>query len=262
MLEAVYKHLPPSTTKEGWEGSQPALRKASTSSLMERLQASSAGDVRGMPEHPYGHLSIDTVMVANEIDPCGPPYNTVAPGCDFERFREENEGYGSISVEDSSNETISGSLFLENVVPQSHSFPSGSGGGSTFSVFLQAKGFLDRKFRESLDLFLPHAEPSDWGDPVCLSSPSEDPTFDGDLPSPGVGVDGDPVNSLDLDTVDSGFVDSDCESPVVCEFEGSPTGCGQDPKPGRGEEGGGSTFQPNYVKQWLSISGLNRTPPT
>ncbi|XP_066496880.1 interleukin-21 receptor isoform X2 [Tiliqua scincoides] len=112
----------------------------------------------------------------------------------------------------------------------------------------QVGGSLGRKAEEGVSFFGWPLEPWDVDPPLCLSSPGEERLFYSNLLSPDGDVDGDAGTGLDLDTIDSGFADSDCASPVDCELG-----------PGEGK-GVREAFLPSYVKQWVSCH--NRTPPS
>ncbi|XP_015261832.1 PREDICTED: interleukin-21 receptor [Gekko japonicus] len=174
-------------------------------------------------EPAYGHLSIDTVTVA---DACG----------------LELEDYRCLPLDDGgSTERL---LPARQIPPPPRDFwDSGSSGPwrrDTCLAQLQA-GTLP-EHRNTLD-----GEPTRGGPVSASSPPSTQPLCRKPL-SPIWAADGDPGDGLDLDTVDSGFADSDCGSPVVdCEFRGMHPGC---TAPGEEEEG--TTFLPSYVKQWVA----------
>ncbi|XP_048349182.1 interleukin-21 receptor [Sphaerodactylus townsendi] len=154
-------------------------------------------------EPAYGHLSIDTVTVA---DACGP----------------EPEAYQCLPVDGS----LSESLLPYSKVPPPPPWPQ--------------------------DPFLEHLSAL-YGGPLGASSPPPAQPFCREWLSPTWGADGDPGDlALDLDTVDSGFVDSDCGSPPGdSECQGRCASCAAH----REEEG--AAFLPSYVKQWVTCY----TPP-
>lgn len=220
-------------------------------------------------EQTYGHISINTVTVAGGPTGCCPHGGCANACCALEQWEEEaaesQDVYrGMMDLDGGSNDedqTPEG-LLLEDVLLQSHSLPSGSESPQrdSPSVLLQVRGSLGRKAEEGVTFFGWPREPWNTDLPLFLSSPGEERLIYSNLLSPDGEVDGDLGTSLDLDTIDSGFVDSDCASPVDCEFEEKQSnGCGAELGPEEGEVVQ-EDFLPSYVKQWISC--YNRTPPS
>ncbi|XP_077173229.1 interleukin-21 receptor isoform X2 [Paroedura picta] len=160
-------------------------------------------------EHAYGHLSIDTVTVA---DTCG----------------LETEDYRCLPLH---SDHMESHIALFRETPPSPSKDSGSSGPwhpDTCLAWLQATASLEH------------------GGPVSTSSPpSTEPLCRKPLSSFWL-AEVDLGEGLDLDTMDSGFVDSDCSSPEDCKFQGR---CTSHTAPGK-EDGPASL--PSYVKQWVA----------
>ncbi|XP_053132681.1 interleukin-21 receptor isoform X2 [Hemicordylus capensis] len=222
--------LSPSPAQEQWPGGP-----------LPPLEAATPG------EESCGHLSIDTVTVAGEDGcSCGTgPCCALGQQQQEEEAAAERDAYRGIDLE--------GSLLgggggwpLASGVPQSGSWARG-----------ELPAFLGRNFGDGVELRgLP---PEPWGSgepPLRRSSPGEERSPYGSLLllllSPGWDADGDPAKGLDLDTVDSGFADSECGSPVDCEFERRPLESGSEPSTTPGGGGGPAEFLPSYVRQWVS----------
>lgn len=212
------------------------------------------------PEQSYGLLSIDTVTVAGGPAGCC-PHGSCASLCSplgqwpegaaesQGTYRGLDLGLG-LDLDGSAEGQAPAGLLLQDVLLQSEAL-RGSGRGSP-PVLLQAGCALGRAAQEGGPFLGWPLEPWGVGGSPGLSSPGEERLFFGDLPSP----DGDPGTGLDLDTIDSGFADSGCTSPVDCEFEPGPSSCGAELGAGDREE----AFLPSYVKQW--VSGHSRTLPS
>lgn len=168
-------------------------------------------------EPAYGHLSIDTVTVA---DACG----------------LESADYRCLPLAASHAE---GLLLFDEMPPPRDSGSPGPWRKDASLAQTQAGALLEQ-----------HGPcgPAQGGPASHASSPptTESPCCRKTL-SPAWGADGDPGDTLDLDTVDSGFADSECGSPVDCECPGS---CARCAAPGGGEAA--ATFLPSYVKQWVA----------
>nr|XP_056722448.1 interleukin-21 receptor [Euleptes europaea] len=151
-------------------------------------------------EQAYGHLSIDTVTVA---DVCG----------------LEPEAYRHL--------------------------PLDSGHTGSLAPYSEMPPPLPPWLRD----LCPEQLSALYGAPVGASSPPPAKPFRREPCSPTWGPDGD--TALDLDTVDSGFADSDCGSPTDCDCQGRRAGCTTP------AEEDGAAFLPSYVKQWVTCY----TPP-
>ncbi|KAJ6653886.1 hypothetical protein lerEdw1_007644, partial [Lerista edwardsae] len=254
-------HPPPSPAKGGRAlPLEPALPP-----LPGPPQAPPPPDGSGRaPEQSYGLLSIDTVTVAGVPTGGGCPHGSGASLCSaLEQWPEEEDAYRGLDLDGDGGAEgqAPGGLLLQDVLPQSPSGPPGPEplGSSSPPVLLQAGCALGRTAKGGGAFFGWPLEPWGVGAPLGLSSPGSERLSYGDLPSPDGEADGDPGTGLDLDTIDSGFADSDCTSPVDCELEGGPSGCGAELGTGDGEELR-EAFLPSYVKQW--VSGHSRTQPS
>ncbi|XP_061455391.1 interleukin-21 receptor isoform X2 [Rhineura floridana] len=250
-----HKHLPSSPAKGEQSDGQEALPATSTSQLP-------GGSQDPTQEQAYGHLSIETVTVAGDefATCCCPRCNSGARiCCALEQQEEESErdAYRGIHFYVGGS---SGQISRDVLPPsQGKPFPSASGswpGGDTLldtlpAVFPQAGGSLGRKSRDGAESFgLQPLEP--WG-LEGLSSLEEDLCSYGGLLSPDLDADSDLASGLDLDTMDSGFADCDCGSPVDCEFnQRRHSGCGSEEPIAVKSEGKREAFLPSYVKHWVS----------
>ncbi|NXU55257.1 IL21R protein, partial [Turnix velox] len=213
-------------------------------------------------DQSYGHLSIDTVTVADEFTPCNCQCNCNRVYRGHQHSAEEDNsagetGYPKVNMDDEDRETSS-DLHLADLSTQDKILASGSVStdhlrSTSVLAHQQVERTLERMMGSILeDLFL---QPNEWD----LENPGSLPSPDGESVSysegscdffPHIARPGDcyPMICVDLDTIDSGFVDSDCGSPVDCEFEqNSQTNCGSISLERDGED-----FPRSYVKQWVS----------
>ncbi|KFP89167.1 Interleukin-21 receptor, partial [Acanthisitta chloris] len=218
---------------------------------------SSVNSSGGTEDQSYGHLSIDTVTVADEFTPCN-----CQCSCSHEHTKEEDDsagepGYPKVNIDEEDRKIPSG-LHLADLTTQDKILASGSVSTDHLrSTSLLAHQQVGRALEgrvgnilEALclqpnqwDLENPGSLPSPDGESVSYSEGSYD--FYAHNTRPG---DSYPVICVDLDTIDSGFVDSDCGSPVDCEFEqNSQTNSGPIPLEQEQED-----FPRSYVKQWVS----------
>ncbi|NXT00207.1 IL21R protein, partial [Jacana jacana] len=233
---------------------------------------SSVNSSSGTRDQSYGHLSIDTVTVADEFTPCNCQCNCNRVYRGHEHSSEEDgsggeTGYPKVNIDDEDRK-LSSDLHLADLSTQDKILASGSvstdhlrstSGLAHQQVERTSEGGM-KSILEALclqpnqwDLENPGSLPSPDGESVSYSEGSCD--FCPHIARPG---DGYPMICVDLDTIDSGFVDSDCGSPVDCEFEqNNPTNCGSIPLEREGED-----FPRSYVKQWVSCrsdSPVNET---
>ncbi|NXL60618.1 IL21R protein, partial [Chordeiles acutipennis] len=214
---------------------------------------SSVNSSSGTQDRSYGHLSIDTVTVADEFTPCNCQCNCNRVYRGHERTSKEDSsagetGYPKVNVDDEDRK-ISSDLHLAELSTQDKILASGCVSADHQQVEKALEGGMG-SILEALclqpnqwDLENPASLPSPDGESVSYSEVSYD--FFPHIARPG---DSYPMICVDLDTIDSGFVDSDCGSPVDCEFEqNSQTNCGPTPLELEGED-----FPRSYVKQWVS----------
>ncbi|XP_053220261.1 interleukin-21 receptor isoform X1 [Podarcis raffonei] len=253
------KPLSPSPAKEQQSGGHAPSPATFASHL--------PGSQDATHDQAYGHLSIDTVTVAGEFTACCPRCKGATACCALEEGQDERDAYQGILFNEGQ---ISENLLLVDMVPpaaaQRKAFLSALESWSghplieTLTPFSEAGGSLGRKKSgKEVDFFGSPPEP--WTLEGLLSPEEEDMASYRDLLSPDLDADGDLLaNGLDLDTIDSGFAECDCGSPVDSEFERRPTGCGSEPL---GVESGetGEELLPSYVKQWVS-SCHNRAQPS
>ncbi|XP_078237496.1 interleukin-21 receptor isoform X2 [Pogona vitticeps] len=261
------KYLPPpSPAKGGWRGDREALQAgALPSSLLISADNRREGkqEEATMSEPPYGHLSIDTVTVAGELPHCCPPCGRAGLCCVTERWQEkenpettaEGDAYCGFCPEGASNGQVSGPF-----LPWTRGSPSPCCSESRMEsplweeaapALVQTGGFLGRRAadkREPPGLCPVPFETLWMATPLSLSSPqAEEAPFYRELLSPELDTEGNARNGLDLDTIDSGFADCECGSPLDAECQEGQAGCGS-----VGAEEEKEAFLASYVKQWVS----------
>ncbi|NXK19361.1 IL21R protein, partial [Arenaria interpres] len=232
---------------------------------------SSMNSSSGTQDRSYGHLSIDTVTVADEFTPCNCQCNCNRVYRGHEHTSEEDSagetGYPKVNIDDEDRK-ISSDLHLADLSTQDKILASGSVSTDHLrSTSVLAHQQVERTLEGGMGSILEALclQPNQWD----LENPGSLPSPDGESVSysegscdffPHIARPGDsyPMICVDLDTIDSGFVDSDCGSPVDCEFEqNNQTNCGSLPLEREGED-----FPRSYVKQWVSCrsdSPVNET---
>ncbi|NWV79569.1 IL21R protein, partial [Dasyornis broadbenti] len=221
----------------------------------------------GTEDQSYGHLSIDTVTVADEFTPCSCQCSCNHVDREHEDASKEGEragepGYPKVNM-DEEDRKISSDLRLADLSAQDKILASGS--VSTDHLRSTANQQGERGVEGGVGSLLEALclQPHQWD----LENPGSLPSPDGESVSYSEGScdffntrpgDSYPLICVDLDTIDSGFVDSDCGSPVECEFgQNSQTICGPIPLEQEGQD-----FSRSYVKQWVSCgsdSPVSRT---
>ncbi|XP_063170681.1 interleukin-21 receptor [Candoia aspera] len=244
------KHLLLSCAKGDWTDGQSLQPLTSVPFLPECLQ-DSATDHGATWEQGYGRLSIGTVTVAEEFAACCPQCSSASPCCALEELWEEVEtrerdayrGLQLGSCSSSSCGLVSRCLLQGNKAPLRDSFPPGpaswasdpssgspSGGPEEFLGLLPVTSLLSPR----------------------LLAPAEEGVFRRAPPLPDWDGESDPIGSLDLDTIDSGFADCDCRSSGDGELAEMPAGCRcQSELSPVGEPEGEAFLLPRYVKQWI-----------
>ncbi|KFP72990.1 Interleukin-21 receptor, partial [Apaloderma vittatum] len=220
---------------------------------------SSVNSGSGTQDQSYGHLSIDTVTVADEFTPCKCQCNCNRVFRGPEHITEEDSAgetvYPKINIDDEDRKVAS-DLHLADLSTQDKILASGSvSTDHVRSTSVPAHPPVERALEGGMGSILETlcSEPNQWDleNPGSLPSPDDESVsysegfydFFPHIARPG---DSYPMVCVDLDTIDSGFVDSDCGSPVDCEFEqNSQTNCGSTPLEGE-------DFPRSYVKQWVS----------
>ncbi|CAM4616736.1 unnamed protein product [Lepidochelys olivacea] len=269
VLEVYSKHLSHNTAAEELkELNKDHPRETCMSCLAMHGQdsqshLSSSNSSSGTQDQSYGHLSIDTVTVADEFTPCYSQCNCNNAHRDHEHLDADGEdGYPKVNL-DGDNSEISSSLPLAALSAQDNIISSGS--VSMEPSWRSASPSVHRPMAEALgggmgsilEALCLHHEQWDLESPASLPSPDgesvsySDGPYDFFSPNTRTG-DGYPAICIDLDTIDSGFVDSDCGSPIECEFEKSSqtnSGCTSGSITLENE---GENFPRSYVKQWVS----------
>ncbi|NWR06984.1 IL21R protein, partial [Paradoxornis webbianus] len=216
----------------------------------------------GTEDQTYGHLSIDTVTVADEFTSCDCQCSCNRLYREHEHTNKEDDsagepGYPKINI-DEEDRKISSDLRLADLSTQDKILASGSVStdhlrSTCVPVNQQGERGVEGGVGSILEALC--LQPHQWD----LENPGSLPSPDGESVSYSEGFydffphntrpgDSYPLICVDLDTIDSGFVDSDCGSPVDSEFgQNSQAICGAIPL---GQEG--QDFPRSYVKQWVS----------
>eukprot|EP00079_Xenopus_tropicalis_P030295 XP_012826126.2 PREDICTED: interleukin-21 receptor [Xenopus tropicalis] len=203
----------------------------------------------GKRDTSFQGISIDTVTVSDGVTPCCSKCNTISGLFDNSRIADgetsADEGYPTLNVDSG------GSNFLDNF-PDNGPHPEVSSDHSLEHSFdIPENGARPNLF----DLI--SIPPEEW---EMQASPSQDDenvfysdeNYDSLSPSSGSSKDfGYPTICMDMDTIDSGFADSECGSPVESEFgnsENSPKMQNLESYNEHEDE-----WQRNYVKQWVPV---------
>ncbi|NXH21932.1 IL21R protein, partial [Bucco capensis] len=236
----------------------PIAKGQDSQSLLSSVTSSS-----GTLDQSYGHLSIDTVTVAGEFTLCNCQGDCNHSYRGREHPSEGNSsagetGYPRVNV-DGGDRQMSSDLHLADLSTQDKILASGSVSTDHLrSTSVPAHQQVERALEGGMGSILEALclQPSQWD----LENPGSLPSPDGESVSysegscdffPHIARPGDsyPMICVDLDTIDSGFVDSDCGSPVDCEFEQkTQTNCASIPLEQEGED-----LPRSYVKQWVSF---------
>ncbi|KAM4632492.1 interleukin-21 receptor [Discoglossus pictus] len=186
---------------------------------------------------PFDHIFIDTVTVTDEGSQS---YSQCLTNSILQVDSYADDCYPSVSL-DSDHEHLLGLLPKEP---------------NTVNSTRNHKLEFNENLRSNINILdLISIPPEEWESQAPSSHDDEnvfynDEHYDSFSPSSGNSEDfGYPRICLDLDTIDSGFVDSECSSPVESEFEN----CEIPPKLSLSEsfDGQGDACQRNYVKQWV-----------
>ncbi|NXP41584.1 IL21R protein, partial [Leiothrix lutea] len=216
----------------------------------------------GTEDQTYGHLSIDTVTVADEFTSCSCQCSCNHVDREHEHTSKEDDsagepGYPKINI-DEEDRRISSDLHLADLSTQDKILASGSVSTDhlrSTCVPANQQGEMGVEGGVGSILEALCLQPHQWD----LENPGSLPSPDGESVSYSEGFydffphntrpgDSYPLICVDLDTIDSGFVDSDCGSPVDSEFgQNSQTTCGAIPLEQEGQD-----FPRSYVKQWVS----------
>ncbi|NXF73584.1 IL21R protein, partial [Sclerurus mexicanus] len=228
---------------------------------------SSVNSSGGTEDQSYGLLSIDTVTVADEFTSCNCQCSCNHLYRGYEHSNEEDDSAGELGYPkvntDEEDRKISRDLHLADLSTQDKILAS----GSVFTDHLRSTSVpahqqVERSLEGGVGSILEALclQPHQWDleNPGFLPSPDDESVsfsegsydFFPHSTRPG---DSYPMICVDLDTIDSGFVDSDCGSPLDCEFgKKSQTNCGPIPLEQEGQD-----FPRSYVKQWVSCPSDN-----
>uniref|UniRef100_A0A8C6ZKN6 Interleukin 21 receptor n=1 Tax=Nothoprocta perdicaria TaxID=30464 RepID=A0A8C6ZKN6_NOTPE len=268
VLEVYSMHHPNSTSEEELSElkkdppCKPCMSCLTAPGQESQSHLCSVNGSSGTQDQSYGHLSIDTVTVADEFTPCNSQCNCnrVHRGhkCTSDEDGSTGEiGYPKVNVDDDERE-ISSDLLLADLSTQDKILASGSvSTDHTSSTSAPAHQHVERALERGMGSILEalclHPNQWDLGNSASLPSPDGESVSYSEgscdfFPQSARPGDSYPMICLDLDTIDSGFVDSDCGSPVDCEFDqNSQTNCGSISLEQEGED-----FPRSYVKQWVS----------
>uniref|UniRef100_H3A4D8 Interleukin 21 receptor n=1 Tax=Latimeria chalumnae TaxID=7897 RepID=H3A4D8_LATCH len=221
-----------------------------------------ANDSNSSMDRSYGHISIDTVTVANEVTPCCSQCNCNSVQGDHSYSTDQgclDKDYPLTNFQDSSTSHMNNDLLTANLIRKDAIIPIGCVSINTKKHHETSDDLLENSLEEQVPmldlrclniqpcsvLFLDHDEESvSYGEESLDSFQSNFRTGE---------EFGYPRICLDLDTIDSGFADSDCGSPVDSEFDNK----GQtDPSYTNGqinleEE---EQYPRSYVKQWVTCN--------
>lgn len=235
---------------------KPCLTAPVQDSLLSSVNSSSVTQDRS-----YGHLSIDTVTVADAFTPCNCQCNCNRMYREQKHNGDEDStgenGYPKVNMDDEDRRPSS-ALHLSDLSSQDKILASGSMSTDHLRTtgapgHQEVEGALEGGVGSILEALCLHPNQWDLENPASLPSPDGESVSYSEgscdfFPHNARPVGSYPMICLDLDTIDSGFVDSDCGSPVDCEFEqNSQTNCGSVPLEQEGED-----FPRSYVKQWIS----------
>ncbi|NWW33567.1 IL21R protein, partial [Panurus biarmicus] len=216
----------------------------------------------GTEDQTYGHLSIDTVTVADEFMSCNCQCSCDRAYREHRHTSKEGDSaaepaYPRVNLDEEDGKISSG-LHLADLSTQDRILASGSVStdhlrSTCVPVNQQGERGVEGGVGSILEALC--LQPHQWN----LENPGSLPSPDGESVSYSEGFydffphntrpgDSYPLICVDLDTIDSGFVDSDCGSPVDSEFgQNSQTVCGPVPLEQEGQD-----FPRSYVKQWVS----------
>nr|XP_030141037.1 interleukin-21 receptor isoform X3 [Taeniopygia guttata] len=241
---------------------KPCVSCLTTPGHESQLLWCSVNSSGGTEDQSYGHLSIDTVTVADEFTSCNCQCSCNHVYREHEHTNKEDDsagelGYPKVNL-DEEDRRLSSDLHLADLSTQDKILASGSVSTDHLSstsvpVNQQGERGVEGEVGSILEAFC--LQPYQWD----LENPDSLPSPDGESVSYSEGSydffphntkPGDcyPLICVDLDTIDSGFVDSDCGSPVDSEFgQNSQTICAPIPLEQEGQD-----FTRSYVKQWVS----------
>ncbi|XP_005018669.1 interleukin-21 receptor isoform X1 [Anas platyrhynchos] len=240
--------------------SKPYMSCLTTPGQDSQSLLSSVNSSSGIQDRSYGHLSIDTVTVADEFTPCKCQCNCNRMYRGHEHTSDEDSagenGYPKVNIDDEDRK-LSSDFHLSDLSTQDKILASGSVSTDHLRTSVPTHQKVERALEAGMGSILEalclHPNQWDLENPASLPSPDGESVsysevcYDFFLHSARPG-DSYPTICLDLDTIDSGFADSDCGSPVDCEFEqNSQTNSGSIPLEQEGED-----FPRSYVKQWVS----------
>ncbi|KGL82361.1 Interleukin-21 receptor, partial [Tinamus guttatus] len=268
VLEVYSMHHPNSTSQEELSElkkdppCKPCMSCLTAPGQENQSPLSSVNSSSGTQDQSYGHLSIDTVTVADEFTPCHSQCNCNHV-CRGHKYISDEDGstgvtgYPKVNIDGDETE-LSSDLLLADLSTQDKVLASGSVStdhtrGTSSPAPQHVERALKRGMGSILEALCLHPNQWDLGNPASLPSPDGESVSYSEgscdfFPQSAKPGDSYPMICLDLDTIDSGFVDSDCGSPVDCEFDqNSQTNCGSIPLEPEGED-----FPRSYVKQWVS----------
>ncbi|XP_069065989.1 interleukin-21 receptor isoform X1 [Pleurodeles waltl] len=219
----------------------------------------------------YGYVSSDTDTAAefDEATPCSPQMSSFRVEVNY---GVKVEGFPELNLEDQTSDLENG-LSLADSPEQNKTYAQDSvlldqstqlGRCCTTEAAKHPLISLLEPNMSVLDLLL-HKQADSWDDMVSQSYHSQDEVTYREVPydsfssNSGNGEEfGYPRMKLDLDTIDSGFADSECGSPVECEFDNNMLAQAQSALSlGSTVLGADNQHTRNYVKQWIADNSIS-----
>ncbi|XP_029433107.1 interleukin-21 receptor [Rhinatrema bivittatum] len=257
----VYKHIPQESAKVDFRGGGKRHKLPTCKSCKEHSKSGSSCALSGgaTEDTSCGHVSIDTVTVADEVTPC-------CPQCFCNRLERndmhvddghnsKDSNYPAVNFDDSKSHGESKRL----AAASSAGDDIFSGSASTAScgrcelepIGEPMQGSLASSLEPNMNILdLLCMERDEWDLQSSASyRAAEDESISYDSDAENFGY---PRICLDLDTIDSGFVDSECGSPTECEFEKNDIT--QTDSTESVQLQGDIQCPRSYVKQWISIN--------
>nr|XP_033770912.1 interleukin-21 receptor isoform X2 [Geotrypetes seraphini] len=265
----VYKHIPQQSSKADFKEVDKHHKLSSCKSCLpvhskeqSKSMNSCVTDGSAIKDKSYGHVSIDTVTVAVEGTPCCPqcPCNSREK---HDQYVGDNDDSGDIvySTKKSRNDHIESELLMADSSAQEDIMSSGSTPMASYrrlheieSISEPMQGFLRSSLGPNLnilDLLCVQHDEWDLDSPTSYQA-THDESISYDSDAEHVGY---PRICLDMDTIDSGFVDSDCSSPTESEFEkNNITQTDSSDSSGSVQLQEANQCTRSYVKQWISCT--------
>ncbi|XP_043945262.1 interleukin-21 receptor [Protopterus annectens] len=219
-----------------------------------------------MKDQSYGCISIDTVTVTDEVMSCRPECNCISGQRKNRPYTSDfySCGIPNESASHSKSDSTANSLGKKNALIYSSCTPNtGAYGHINGTKLEEVEALLENSNVNILHLScLNIGDMREWEPesptghfPDTESVSYSERSLDSFSASSGMeGNDGYPRINLDLDTIDSGFADSDCGSPVETEFGIQPQADLELTDSSSLELEQLEEYPRTYVKQWIAKS--------